>query len=117
MKFTFALLALLIGIPMETRADGPSTYEAAGMVDGIVKICSEAAPQKANRFKAMILKSVSCEIPIADLEKNIAQIRESKNPEIRRAYKDHFEKIQSELKNATEKQKVEFCEQHSSVKC
>jgi hypothetical protein len=117
MKITFALLALLIGIPMETRADGPSTYETAGMVDGIIKICSEAAPEKSQIFKAIILNSFSCETPIADMEMNIAQIRESKNPEIRRAYKEHFEKIQSELKNATKKQKMEFCEQYSSIKC
>lgn len=110
-------LMLLACLALSAKADGPSTYEAAGMLDAYLKVCTELAPEKTAFYKASILTSMSCGMSVADAEKSVADIRDSKNPQIRTAYQTAYQKALAPFNSATAKQKLEFCAHFSEVKC
>jgi len=64
-----------------------------------------------------ILTGFSCGKPVSEMERNLAEIRESKHAEVRKAYQDYFDKVTQELKRATEQQKLEFCKNLSETQC
>jgi hypothetical protein len=115
MKTTDLLLLACLALP--ARAEGPSTFEAAGMLDAYIKVCVEAAPDKAELYKQQILSSMSCGVPVAKMEKDLAEIRDSKNPQIRAAYQSAYQKAREPINSATPKQKLEFCAHFADVKC
>lgn len=117
MKNTVVVFTFLACLPFQVRADGPSTYEGAGALDAYIKLCSETAPSRAEYYKQLILASASCGKPASELEKNLLAIRESKNSQVRTAYQNYFDKALEPFGKATEKQKQEFCEHFSQVKC
>lgn len=114
-----ALLACftVLSLSVQAEPDGPSAYEAAGQLDAYIKLCSDNAPEKALQYKQRILTGASCGKPVADMEKSVADVRDSKNVQVRAAYKRYFDKAIEPFSGATKKQKLEFCEFLSEVKC
>jgi hypothetical protein len=116
MRITLHILPILACVSSQALADFPSTFEFAGLLDASIKVCGEVAPSKAEYYKQLILTSMSCGKPISELEKILAEIRESKNPGVQAAYQRYFNKTLDSF-NVTEKQKLELCEKFSQVKC
>lgn len=117
MRITGLIAALSLCLPTHVLADGPTTYEAAGMLDAYIKMCSEAEPDKAQYYRQLVLTSFSCGKPLPDMERNLAEIRESKRADVRKAYQDYLDKVNQEFQRATEKQKSEFCKGLSETRC
>lgn len=86
-------------------------------MDAYVKICTELAPGKAEFYKQRILAGMTCGKPVAEAEKSLAEIRDSKNPQIRSAYQSAYQKALQPFDSASAKQKQEFCAHFSEVKC
>ena len=107
----FACLAL------SASAEGLSTVEGAGVLDAYIKVCAEVAPDKAAFYKQQILSGMSCGKPVAEMEKELADIRNSKNPQIRSAYQAAYQKAREPMNRATPRQKLEFCASFADVKC
>jgi hypothetical protein len=111
------LAVLLACLALSARADGPSTFESAGVLDAYVKVCTELAPAKAEFYKQRILAGMSCGKPVAEVDKSLAEIRDSKHPQVRAAYQTAYQKALEPFLSATAKQKQEFCTSISEVKC
>lgn len=87
------------------------------MLDAYVKICAELVPDKAEFYRQRILAGMSCGKPVAEVEKSLAEIRDSKNPQVRSAYQTAYQKALAPFNSATSKQKQEFCAHFAEVKC
>jgi hypothetical protein len=113
---TFSAM-ILACLALSARAEGLSTFEGAGLLDAYIKVCAEVAPDKAAFYKHQILAGMSCGKPVAVTEKELADIRDSKNPQIRSAYQAAYQKAREPMDRATPKQKLEFCASFADVKC
>jgi len=110
--------AIIFGcLALSARAEGLSTFEGAGLLDAYIKVCAEVAPDKAEFYKQRILSGMSCGKPVAEMEKELADIRDSKNPQIRSAYQAAYQKAREPMNRATPKKKLEFCASFADVKC
>jgi hypothetical protein len=117
MKIFLALSVFLISCCSESRADGPSSFEAAGLIDAHIQFCAESYPHKADYYRKKILTAFSCGKSISEQENFISKIRESKNPQVRAPYQRYFDNFMKGMQPATKKQKEEFCEHFSEIKC
>lgn len=117
MKKILALAILLTSLCSHARADGPSTYEGAGLLDAYIQLCGDSNPSKAAYYRNLILTAFSCHKPTSELEENIKMIRENKDAQVRAAYQRYFDFTLKGMEPVTREQKMEFCEHFSESKC
>jgi hypothetical protein len=114
-KFTVA--GVLIFTHPIVGAEGPSTFEGAGVLDAYIQWCGASNPKKSDYYRQKIPASFSCGKTVSEMERLLKEIRESKNSEVIASYQKSFKQTLKQMDPATDEQKKEFCELLAEGSC
>jgi hypothetical protein len=117
MKILKILTIPLLILSSLVSAEGPSTAESVGMIDGFIQICRKANPAKAEQYEAMILKAHNCSLDMAEQKNLFQSIRENKRAEIKQDYQNSFDRTVAEVGAMPKKETIDFCESMKDIKC
>lgn len=117
MNKEFVLAGVLIFTHSIVSAEGPSTFEGAGVLDAYIQLCGASNPKKSDYYRQKILAAFSCGKTVSEMERLLKEIRENKNSEVVASYQKSFKQTLKQMDPATDEQKKEFCELLAEGSC
>ncbi|XVJ68628.1 MAG: hypothetical protein HEQ39_02500 [Rhizobacter sp.] len=108
---------LALGCSLPSVADGPSSYEGAGFVDATIDVCTKSFPAKKKYYRDATLKSFSCGRPLAEMEKQLTDIRQHADPRVVAEYRKGYDPAAKQFAEIPKSDLPKFCEMVIQSKC